>query len=419
MNSAPDPSSPRHPSLWVREAAPLLDPPGALPATADVVVIGGGVAGVCAALHLARGGAVPLLLEAGEVACRASGRNDGQVLLGLGEHYNRIVGQFGPETARTLWGFIRDNNAGLRDELRRHGVECGLVEGGGLRLAETDHEAEELREAAALLHAEGIEHEVFDAERVHEVLPASRGFRGAMLLPGEACVQPAAMVRGLANLARDAGALLYQSAAVAAVEGSMGEFRVRLADGRAVAAPAVVYCTAALGEGVEPSGFLARTVFPFRGQIIATDPLPPSVQEQFGPYAMSSNFCYEYFRMHGGRFVLGGMRWRVKGEELHLTDDSTHNPEISEHLRSYVGDHFPILEGVPFPHVWTGIMAGTRDGLPLVGPVPGQPGAFTYGAFNGYGLSFAWLGGQLLAQHVLEGAARHPAADLFDPRRLR
>jgi NADPH-dependent 2,4-dienoyl-CoA reductase/sulfur reductase-like enzyme len=49
-----------HPSLWVREAAPLPEEPAPPPQRADVAVIGGGIAGIATALHLARAGARPV-----------------------------------------------------------------------------------------------------------------------------------------------------------------------------------------------------------------------------------------------------------------------------------------------------------------------------------------------------------------------
>jgi len=403
-------------SLWIQEAAPFPDEQQPLPERADVVIVGGGIAGVSTALHLARGGAAPLVLEQGSIAGRASGRNDGQMLLGLGEHYNRIVNQWGSERARALWRFIHDNNHALKAEIRDQGLDCDLVEGGGFRLAETEHEWQELQEAAALLVAEAIPHRLHDAEATARQVPAV-GFYGMLELSGEAVVHPVRLVSGLAGAARRHGARLYQYHGVTRIEGGAGDFRVHTARG-VVKTAIVVHCTSTLARELDPTGFLGRQIFPFRGQILATDPLPDDIAAGFGPQAMSSHFCYEYFRVHRQRFVVGGMRWSVKGEEQGTLDDSTTNPEVRANLLGYVRKHFPVLQDQVFPHSWTGIMAGTQDGLPLAGALPGQPGAFALLGFNGYGLSFAHLGGKVLSQQILEGQAQHPAAPLFAPRRF-
>lgn len=403
-------------SLWIQDTAPFPDEEQPLPEQADIVVIGGGIAGVATALHLAKAGAQPVLLEQGNIASRASGRNDGQMLLGLGEHYNRIVNQWGSERARALWRFIHDNNHALKTEIRDQNLDCDLVEGGGFRLAETEHEWQELQEAAVLLAAESIPHQLHDAEATANALPAV-GFHGMLELPGEAVVHPVRLVLGLAGAARRHGARFYQQQGVSRMEGDAGDFRVHTPTGT-VKTAIVVHCTSTLARELDPTGFLARQIFPFRGQILATDSLPDDIAARFGPQAMSSHFCYEYFRVHQQRFVVGGMRWSVKGEEQGTLDDSTTNPEVSANLLGYVRKHFPILENQAFPHSWTGIMAGTQDGLPLAGALPGQPGAFALLGFNGYGLSFAHLGGCVLSQQILRGQAQHPAAPLFAPRRF-
>lgn len=404
-------------SLWLREAAPFAAS-GEPPARTDVAVIGGGIAGISTALHLARGGAAVAVLEQGAVACRASGRNDGQLLLGLGEHYHRIHGQFGAERARLLWAFLRDNHTALREELARSAVPCDLAQRGGLRLAETSHEWQELQQAGALLAADGHAHTLVPPGDLARWLPPARGFHGALHLPGEAIVQPVAMVRGLAGAASAAGAVIAEHAGVAAIEGEAGDFVVRLANGGSVRAALVVHCTSTLARELDRSRLLARNVFPFRGQVIASEPLPAAVAEQFPDFAMSSNFCYEYFRVHRGRFVIGGMRWSVPGEEQGILADDAHHSGITENLLGYVREHFPCLAEAAFPHVWTGIMAGTPDGLPLVGALPEAPGEHALCAFNGYGLSFAFLAGRCLAEQLLQGASAHPALPLFAPRRF-
>jgi glycine/D-amino acid oxidase-like deaminating enzyme len=404
-------------SLWL-DTTPAFAAPAPLPTSTEVAILGGGIAGIATALHLAAAGIDVTVLERQAVASRASGRNDGQLLLGLGEHYHRIHGQFGAARAALLWSFLARNHLLLREALQRHGIACDLRQDGGLRLAETPHEWTELQQAAALLAAEGRAHRLVPTAELATWLPAGRGYHGALHLPGEAIVQPVAMVRGLAAAAAAAGARIVESAEVTRIDGGAGDFELGLRDGRSLRAAMVVHCTSTLARELDPSGLLARTVFPFRGQIIASEPLPAELRAGFPPYAMSSNFCYEYFRVHGDRFVIGGKRWSVKGEELGILDDQGHHPEVTRNLLAYVHEHFPSLRAVRFPHLWTGIMAGTPDGLPLLGALPGCPGTYALLAFNGYGLSFAFLAGRCLAELLVEGRCAEPAVPLFAPRRF-
>ncbi|MBI5849484.1 MAG: FAD-binding oxidoreductase [Planctomycetes bacterium] len=405
--------------LFLREADALPRDEAPLPAQADVVIAGGGIAGISTALALARAGVSAVVLEAEVVAARASGRNDGQMLLGLGEHYNRIVGQLGRERARLLWDYILRNNQAMKDEIAAAGNACGLESRGGLRLSCSEHEQRELEEASALMREDGIPHELLPAEAIGRVLPAARGFHGVLRLPGEAIVQPAAMVRGFALRAREAGARIVEGARVVAIERDGDDAsRVVLADGRAIRCAMVVHCTSTLARELDASGFLKAQVFPFRGQIHATAVLPDAIAAQFPPCAMSTHFCYEYFRVHEKRFVVGGMRWSVPGEQLGILDDQNHDDRVSVNLRAFVDRHFPALAAIPFVEAWSGIMAGTHDALPLLGALPGRPGVMALLGFNGYGLSFAFEAGRSLAQIVVDGKASHPAVALFAPRRF-
>ena len=388
-----------------------------MPASVDVVVIGGGVAGVSVAWHARKLGLGVALLESELVASRASGRNDGQVLLGLGEHLNRLVGQLGRESALELWRFLDENHNALSSTLSAEGIDCDFVQEGGLRLASSESELDELRESSQIMRAEGIAHRLLEADEVEAALPLSRGFFGALYLEREAIFDPAAFVEGLALRARAGGALIREQCRVVEVEGELGAYRVR-SDDLELEAAVVVHATSALAPQLERSGFLSRVVFPFRGQIIATRELSDEQLAAMPRYAMSSHFCYEYFRVHGKRMTLGGMRWSVKGEESGILDDESVNPEVTHNLVRYLEKHFPSLSTIGVHSEWTGIMAGSPDALPLVGEVPGRPGEYACLAFNGYGMSFAFLAGKCIAEMIQSGRSSYEAASQFRPSRF-
>ncbi|MCA8972436.1 MAG: FAD-binding oxidoreductase [Planctomycetes bacterium] len=403
--------------LWQRTPGdrPLRD---TVERTVDIAILGGGVAGTSCAYHAASRGVGCVLLEAGTIASRASGRNDGQILLGLGEHYNRLIGQWGARDAEALWRFIDDNHEGMLAVIEDQTLACSAIRNGGLRLAEAETEAAELRESAELLAGMGVPVRYLDAPEVAEALPLSRGFVGGLFLEREAIFDPFAFVRELAMRARDRGARVREACPVAKIEGEAGGFRIHCADGPCIDATVLVHATSALAPELDRSGFLGRTIFPFRGQILATHPLPDEVCRAMPPWAMSSNFCYEYFRMHADRLTLGGMRWAVPGEETGIVDDSTVHDGVTARLEAWLEAHFPAIARAGTAMSWTGIMAGTRDGLPLVGGIPGRPGEYTCAAFNGYGMSFAFAAGATIVDLIESGRTERPAAAMFRPSRF-
>ena len=403
--------------LWQldRRTPPYRD---AAPPDLDLLIVGGGVAGLSSAWHATRMGMRTMVLEAGALASRASGRNDGQVLLGLGEHLNRLVGQLGMEDALLLWRFIEENHRGIERVIAEEEIDCSYQERGGLRLAQTPQEWKELVKTSALMDEEGILNRIVRSDEVLNLLPLSQGFHGGLFLDGEAIFDPHAFVLGLAASAAAQGMSIREHSRAVRIHGEMGDFRVETEDREEIRCKVLVHATSALSPTLDTSRFLSRTLFPFRGQILATCELPEEILKAMPPWAMSTNFCYEYFRMHGKRMTLGGMRWSVKGEESGLTDDNLVNPEITQNLLEWLARHFPKIAPHGAERVWSGIMAGTPDGLPLIGEIPGHSGEYACLGFNGYGMSLAWLAGQSLAEMVLEGRASRPATRLFRPDRF-
>lgn len=407
----------RHRPLWFDSHArlPYLD---VAPGDCALVIVGAGVAGISLAYHAAEAGISCCVLEERHVASRASGRNDGQVLLGLGEYINRLIGQFGRERALELWHFLDTNHELVLQTIEKTGIDCDLHIAGGLRLAENDAEDAELRESAEILAAEGVASRFLDADAVRGALPLGQDFKGGLFLEREAIFDPFRFVHGLAEHARSRGAAIREGHRVTKIDGDAGDYTVRCSNGESVRCQVVVHASAALSPQLDRSGFLEAAVFPFRGQILATEELPDELAEQMPMWAMSSNFCNEYFRIHDRRLTLGGMRWAVPGEETGITDDSDIHADVGKKLRAWLGEHFPELAKLRVEREWTGIMAGTKDGLPLVGGLPGRTGEYACLAFNGYGMSFAFLAGKSVIEMIVEGRATQRGASMFRPDRF-
>jgi len=376
--------------------------------TADVVVIGAGICGTSTALALAHEGVDVVWLEAGRVAFEATGRNAGFILQGTAERYDRAVALMGRERARTVHALSIENHHRIARTIQQHGLDCGYRMRGSLQLAGTPREEDELRTSAAWLAEDGFEAEVWSAAQLPPAL-ASRGYRMGVFLPADGELDPVRFIRGAAHIATQQGVRLFENSPVQALHApAPGDVAVHTAGGTVHAQLAVVCTNAKAGQLL---GLCAHTVDPVRGQMLATAPAPKGTF----PIPIYADHGYDYWRqLPDGRIVLGGWRNLDPSAEVGHTD--VLHATIQDRMTAFVRS-FPGLENLPIEHRWSGTMGFSRDGLPLVGPAPGAPGALVGAGFTGHGFGFAWRSGEALARVVLDG--RDPLVDVLSPARLR
>lgn len=393
-------------SLWLdtphRAAAPL----GADTAC-DVLVIGGGLCGAACAGALARAGHDVVWLEEGRIAGAATGRNAGFVLQGTAERYDRAVSLLGRERARRIHAWSLENHARIAAAVAAAGIDCAYRRGGSLQLAGTPEEEAELVASAALLTEDGFDAQLLEGAALGEVYRAA-GFRLGVSLPADGELDPVRFVRGLAARAVSDGARLFEGTAVRALDASaMGDVRAETTGGT-VRAQVVVVATNARAAELLP--FFHQKVDPVRGQMLATAPAPLTFDRP-----VYADHGFDYWRqLPDGRVVLGGWRNLDPAAEVG-TADVLHDG-IQQRMVDFL-HRFPPLRGVPITHRWSGTMGFSKDGLPLVGPVPGAAGALAGVGFTGHGFGFAMLAGEALAATVDDG--RHPFCDDLTPYRLR
>ncbi len=325
------------------------------------------------------------LLEAGEIAGGASGRNGGFALRGLALDYHEARAQLGREAAAGLWQLTErtlDRMAELAgDALRRVG---------SLRLAADEAERDALRAEYEALREDG-----FEAEWLHPLPdPLPRLYAGGFVHPADGALSPALWVRRLAAHAAEAGVELAERHPV-----DRGEVD-------ALAADAVVIAVDGLTDALLPE--LSGLVHPVRGQALATEPLPELVYGR--PHYARRGYDY-WQQLPDRRLVLGGRR--DLSPEAELTAEDATTPAIQGELDALAAE----LAGAPprVTHRWSGIWGQTRDLLPLAGRVPGSDRLWVAGGYSGHGNVLGFACGDLVAQTLLGREPEAPAH--FDPAR--
>jgi gamma-glutamylputrescine oxidase len=371
-------------SYWLDEPSPAR-PATKLDGHVDVAVVGAGVTGCSAALHLAQAGLRVRVHEARRVAEGASGRNGGFASRGGAARYDVARETLGAARASSYWRWTEDALGRMAeiggDALRRTG---------SYRLAADDEDREGIR-----LEYEALREDGFETDWLDDVPGGAAGrFRGAISTPGDCSLHPARFARRLAGLAAEAGAEIHEHDPVEDLD--------------ALDADCVLVATDGYGQGLVPE--LAGLIWPTRGQVIASVPLDRILYDR--PHAARRGFDY-WQQLPDGRIVLGG--FRDTAFENELTDVEETTPTIQSSLEHFL--HELAGSEVAVTHRWAGIFGLTRDLFPLVGPVPGRDGRVWVAAgYSGHGNVLGFACGALVAD-ALRGRTS-PQLELLDPARF-
>ena len=351
-------------------------------ASADVVIVGGGIAGIACAYSLIREGASVIVLERDRLAGGASGRNAGFVLGGVAESYVAACRRYGAERALRIFRVTFTARALLRIAIAEAGIVCDDRWDGSDQLAGDATEWADLTASAEQLIRSGVRATLDPLDR-------------RVTFPDDGCLDPVRFVRGLAAATVANGARIHAGTAVTSVAPNA----VQTARG-SVTAGSVVLCGGGTTARLAPARIRA-----VRGQMLATAPVAPGRY----PRPTYAHRGYRYWRQAAdGSVLVGG--WRDLAPETEIGEDDKTTPIIQDAL-----DEWLRSEGItaPVTHRWGGTMDFSHDGLPYIGRR--SDGLFACGGFTGHGNGFAMAAGEILAALVKTG--HHPDADLFDPER--
>jgi glycine/D-amino acid oxidase-like deaminating enzyme len=385
----------------------------------DVLVIGGGLAGMSTLFQLIRGGiSNAYLLEEATVGHHASGRSSGQIMLRGRDLFTQIADKYGEAVAKEYLIFSAANIRKFIWALHRSKFDVDLIENGGMRLATTKEELDLLQRECSFINKNenttGIKCIEMTEGQIRAVLP-SRGFIGGIYLASEATVNPYKIINSVRDIIETGGARVLTNSCVDNINrNDDGTFSVSIRHKGVILAKKVVYCTGAYTSGLLPE--MEQKIIPFRGQMVATDILPDPVLQILPTMSISCNNNNDYMRLHAGKLLFGGERNNIRGNQAGIIYDGEVSQTVFKRQKDFLQQHMPFI-APKFTHIWAGVMSQTADGFPLVGEVPGHKNEFIMAGFDGYGLSHIYMASLIMRDLIIQGKSNLPCVQLFNPGR--
>lgn len=381
---------------------------------ASTLVIGGGLLGCAIAYYLAKTGIDVLLAEKSQINSQASGRNAGSLHFQL--EYRMI--EHGLESARKaaealpLHLHAQRAWSGLGAELQD---DLGVVQHGGLMVAETTEQVERLEQKVALEQAAGLQIELLDRDALRTRAPyLSQSLLAAAFCPGEGKADPRRSALAYARAAARLGARIRSATGVRSLRRDGRTWRIALDGGASCQADNVVLAAGVWSGRIAQMAGVTLPVSAVGLTMAATARAQPFIKHliQHAGRRLSMKQTPE------GNVLIGG-GWPAALPQADGILDLERQPDLL--LPSMAGNLsaatsvVPAVGELPVLRVWTGATALVADQLPLIGAVPKAPGLFI--ATGGSAFTLGPTYAQILADEIL-GRARTFDTSPYDPKRF-
>lgn len=405
-----------------------------LPDATDIVIIGAGLTGAAAAYRLKDSGRKIVLLDRGDPAGEASGRNGGNFELlpenSVGTYEGLAPGRFAfmrrryaqvpvevlqavsERQASLVLGLALRNRDLLKETIITEGIACDFSAKGWLHIAADEREEQGICDEVSLAAQHGQRIAIWSRAKIANEFGIEASFLGRFI-PGDGTYHPFKYVCGELRAAVRDGVALYTRTRVLRLESVGAEEHRVMTDRGVISARRIIIATNAFTRDLLPE---LSAIEPYQSQILVTEHVTDRVHGRI----VSSDSGPVFFNQprEGARdgrapLLMGGGADRPMKNPL----SRRRSAAVHAHLMNLRDSFYPELAGRPPSAEWVGPMAFTPDGLPCIGFL--RPGLIVAAGYNGYGGSYATAAGHAAAEMALSDVVPDwLPEEIFSPRRL-
>ncbi|MFN2417863.1 MAG: FAD-dependent oxidoreductase [Candidatus Limnocylindria bacterium] len=383
-------------SLWIDTTATTDYPSLRGNLAVDVVVIGGGITGLTAAMILKHSGASVALIEARQIALGTTGNTTAKITALHGMAYGPLLQKHGQEAART---YAEANLVALEfiaKLIADRSIECDFRRLPAYTYTESARKVTDIEDEVKAARRAGL-----DAAYVAET-PLPFPVRAAVRLDNQAQFHPRRYALALATLVADDGSHVFEQTRAVTLKEHERRVDVTTEHGSVNAGHAII---ATLLPFHDPAGLFAKT-HPSRSYAVSARVSAPAPQGMFICADSPTRSVRPYDGPDGAMLVVGG--------EEHKTGQESDTPARYAAVEAWARQHFAVQS---IEHRWSAQDYVPADGIPYVGSIGGSNRVLVATGFKKWGMTNGTAAAIMMSDHIL----KRPNAwlPLFDPTRLK
>ncbi len=356
----------------------------------DVCVIGGGLTGVASALNIANKGYSVVLCEARSIGSGASGRNGGQLGIGMRKDQFFLEKKLGKLHAKELWNLGLESVEEVVSLINLYKIDCSLINGIlSAGCFENDIKEFELEINHLNKYYNFNEYKLFNSEEIKGQI-TSDIYKSGLLNTKGYHLNPLKLLIGLSKLLINKRIKIYENTPVLSLEEQNDYILAKCKENKIKAKKVVVACNGYLDNLI---GNKSNVFMPINNYVVATEPLGEKKAKEIirNNYAVhDTRFIIDYYRFsEDWRMIFGG------GE----TFSSYFLKDSKNFVIKRMYKVFPQLKDFKVDYSWGGTLAITINRLPSFGTMMNEKLIYAFG-YSGHGLALSTFAGKLIAEKI-------------------